>query len=122
MFLTCDADFAGRRVNNYERLVKLCKHIGYVRRAFPTLPDHDESYFEQCPPTFNHTILNTFARKIRSSRARELIRKAKTFQMDTVKTWNPSVGELTKTVHIGLVGMDEGASMPCGAITLDLLL
>ena len=117
-----DANFAGDRVKNYKQLVKLCRLIGNVKKAFPPTPDDGDSYFEQCLSTFDQNMLKTFAQKLHSSKARELVKKAKTFQRDTVKTWNPSVGQVSQIVHIGLVGLDEGASMPCGAITLDLLL
>ena len=85
-----DANFAGDRVKNYKQLVKLCRLIGNVKKAFPPTPDDGDSYFEQCPSTFDQNMLKTFAQKLHSSKARELVKKAKTFQRDTVKTWNPS--------------------------------
>ena len=56
-----------------------------------------------------------------SSVSRELFTKARKFQGNTVRRWNPNA-ECSLSIYLGLIGIDEAASKECGAITLDLLL
>ena len=48
--------------------------------------------------------------------------KAKQFVRDVVQKWNLTIDDATKSMYLGLLGIDEAASKECGAILLDLLL
>ena len=53
---------------------------------------------------------------------KKLFNKAKKNQKLSVLKWNPHIDEPTKSIYLGLVGIDESAAKECGAILLDLLL
>ena len=57
-----------------------------------------------------------------SSVSRELFTKARKFQGNTVRRWNPNADECLFSIYLDLIGIDEAVSKECGAITLDLLL
>ena len=95
--------------------------MSYIKRAFPSSTD-GEDYLEHCPPEFDKSVLKKFSQRSHSAKAKLLFNKAKSFQKKVVKSWNPNIENRTKSVCIGLVDIDESASMPNGAITLDLLI
>ena len=67
LYLICN--FAGKRVTAHCGLVDLTSHMGYLRRAFPSIADEDEDYFEHCPEEFDVPKLKAFSRRSHSSRA-----------------------------------------------------
>ena len=114
-------DFNGERVEAYVKLKDIASHTRYLVRAFPAARN-DEEYFDQCPSSFNRDALKRFQTRCHSSEATKFMKYVNKFEELTVNRWNPKRKETTKSIHLGLVGIDESASKECGAITLDLLL
>ena len=44
------------------------------------------------------------------------------FQKDAVKKWNPHTDQLTRSLFMGFVGLDEGKRKGAGTVVLDLLI
>ena len=66
--------------------------------------------------------MKAFAKRFNSRIAKYLIAKIKTFQVDTVRKWNPKIDQPTLSIYLGLLGINEAAPKECRAITLDFLL
>ena len=122
-FETCSLpDFTGDRVRAYTELRDIATQIQYLDRAFPPARDDNVGYFDQCPESFSSDRLKKFQSDINSKDGVSMCRAVKAYQERTVRSWNPEVDEPTKTIYLGLLGVDESASKECGAIALDLLL
>ena len=114
-------DFTGERVRSYIDLRNMASQLVQLSTAFPTEKE-DTDYFAQCPTSFDKKKLKDFTRRCNNREAQHLVTKAKEFQRNTVRRWNPHADECSLSIYLGLIGIDESASKECGVITLDLLL
>ena len=53
-------DFSGESVESYIRWKDVSKYLTYIQRAFPARDEDEKSPFDQCPCSFNRTVLNLF--------------------------------------------------------------
>ena len=63
--------------------------------------------FEQCPAEINKSIMVEMHGLCKGNEVKAVFAKAKTFQRDAVKDWNPYADRVTKSLCLGLVGVDE---------------
>ena len=91
--------FTGLRVTSYCKIIELTSHLSYISRAFPSSTD-GEDYLEHCPPEFDKSVLKNFSQRSHSTKAKLLFTRAKCFQKNTVKSWNPNIENRSKTVCI----------------------
>ena len=52
----------------------------------------------------------------------ELLKATQSFQKTVVRKWNKDIDEVTLSLFMGMIGIDESESKNCGAISLDFLL
>jgi hypothetical protein len=115
------SDSTGVCFSAYHKINDGAVHVKHLARTFPCL-DGEDTYFDQCSSTFDRTKLPTFRDTMDTKLAGNLCRATESFQTNTVCKWKTNADEPTKSVFIGLVGINESASKECDAITLDLLL
>ena len=75
-------DFTGDRTSHYIQLRDTAKHIEYMTRAFPNV---DETYFDQCPASFDKQILRSFQHKVNSEDGLKLVKSVEQFGQATVR-------------------------------------
>ena len=105
-------DFTGERVSAYLNMKQRASSLTRLSQAFPAL-NEDDDYFGQCPDEFDKAKLVDFSRRCMSSVSRELFTKARKFQGNTVRRWNPNANECSLSIYLGLIGIDEAASKEC---------
>ena len=103
-------------MEKYIEIRDIASYLQCVQLAFP-VPDKANQYFAQCPSS-----LNNFTRRFHSEPGSKLFTAARNFQRNIVIKWNENANEVTLTIFLDLIGIDESASNECGAITLDILL
>jgi len=111
-------DFIGQRFEKYIEVCDIASHLQCVQLAF-LAADNSDQYFTQCPSSFDRTPLNNFTRCCNSKSGSKLFTAAKNFQRNTNIKWNENANEVTLTMFLGLIGIDESASKECGAITTE---
>ena len=120
-------DFLGKRVTSYLKWLKLSNTLIVIKKAFPAcasgnVDEKSVDPFERCLSEFEHTLLQQFSELCATNEGEKMFSKAIFFQKLSVLKWNPHIDEPTKSIYLGLVGIDESAAKECGAILLDLLL
>ena len=115
-------DFPEARVIAYLELKNHVSHLEYFNRAFPSLDDKNDNYFDQCLDEFDVDMLTLFSNICHSRSVQDLFKATQSFQKNTVIRWNPHVEAETELIYLGLLGINEGASKECRAVTLDLML
>ena len=96
----------------------LTKNLTFIQRAFPK-PEDGEVSFDQCPLDFNADELTSFTTRCKSIYGMELSALARSFQKNTARQWHLDCDELSMSMYLGFLGIDEAAPKECGAITLD---
>jgi hypothetical protein len=113
-----EPDFTGARVAsylNYNRLANTINKFAYVFKR-------SDDCFKNMDSSISDTGILTMKQLFHSKRGKHLSKSCRTFRRDCVRSWNPTAGSATKSLLLGVVGIDEGDAK--GAITcaLDLLL
>ena len=112
-------DFTENRCDEYIRVLRQACMNNRLHTIFSRSED---SYCEQCPDNINEKSLLDLRKHVTSVEAKQFFKANRNFQKDAVAKWNPHVEEVTKSLFMGFVGLDEGKKEGCGTVALDLLL
>ena len=79
-----------------------------------------EASYDVCPTHIKKDRLLSFRKRCSTPSAKHLFAKARSFRRDSVKDWNPNAENVTKTLLMGWVGLDESSKSGCGTAVLDV--
>ena len=105
-------DFTGKRCQTFIDINDIAKNIHAIWRSIA--PENVDPKNED----FVRFKVERMREVIRGNK--EFVESARTFQEKVVGKWNVKVGDVTKTLMLGLCGLSEDSGKKCGAITLDL--
>jgi hypothetical protein len=111
-------DFTGQRVATYRHLTRLARDVnsfGYVFR-------HKDGCYKHQPDFFDNDLLYMMNDICSKRRAKDLFDSCYEFKKKSVRAWNVAAGLVTKSLLLGVVGIDEGNAEGAMACVLDLLL
>ena len=110
-----EPDFTGVRCDAYFDLLATANIINHIWRCFATE--------NVCPESkkFDSSKIDKVHKIVRSDAAEALFVGTKSFQENVTECWNSTVGDVTQTIMLGLLGIAEESSNECGAISLDQL-
>ena len=97
----------------------MCYMLGRVGHVFTR---SDES-LEGSANGFNVAQMKSIKAIFTSEEGKILLAQSNSFKKDAVDKWNSGLSEkVTKSLFLGVVGIDEGERKGAGTVTLDLLL
>jgi len=108
-------DFTGKRVESYLKLGVIADIVVQMWRSFTPENVYPGS------GVFDDGRIESLHKLVTSKSVKDLFDGAKNFRDSVTKCWNPSVGEVTMQLMLGLCGLAEESAKQCGAITLDQL-
>ena len=88
-----------------------------VQQTFPRSINH----YDQCPSGFRSAVLG-LREYVVADGSREFLKANHNFQEDARDKWNPNANNITRSLFMGFVGIDEGNKKGAGTVMLDLLL
>eukprot|EP00956_Cyclotella_meneghiniana_P042471 scaffold248481_cov53-Cyclotella_meneghiniana.AAC.4 len=113
-----EPDFTGQRVRSYRNYCKLAKDITFLVNVFC----RSEECFKNVPTFIDSDVIHELRHLCGKTNVKSLQDKCYSFKWDSVTAWNPHVSKVTKSLMLGIVGIDEGSAEGAMTCVLDLLL
>ena len=113
-----EPDFTGNRVKSYRNFSKLASDVNLLVNVF----SRSEECFKGIPDYINSETLDVMRSICATSTVKTLQKQCHRFKWDGVMAWNPDAARVTKSMMLGVVGIDEGSSEGAMTCVLDLLL
>ena len=98
----------------YNEVSDVAAYLKYLRCVVPNSAENNNTYFSQCPSSFDSWKLQRFGRVIYKKHISNMAANAATMQKKTVKTWKLNVNKPSESVFIGLVRINESAVTNAG--------
>ena len=112
-------EHVGHRSEHYERVARMCDILGRVGNVFR----RSDRSLDENSTDMDTTTMNGLKDIIISDGGKNFMNSCHSFKKDAVDKWNCGLSEVvTKSLFLGVVGIDEGEKKGAGTITLELLL
>ena len=111
--------WTGARVKHLAHINTTARTLSHIEAVFSC---KDDAHFDMCHNAVNTSNLLQFRDLCNSDSAEFLFGHANKFQHDSVREWNATADEPTKSLLLGFVGVDEGHQEGAGAAFMDLQL
>jgi hypothetical protein len=113
-----DPDWSGERVDSFDEFTDVSLYVQSLDRV---LSRSTES-FQIVPDTMEVDNILAMKDLCNTDSVKKLFTECRNFQRKSVKDWNPKADEVTKTLLLGVVAIDESSKEGCGAVYIDLSL
>ena len=111
-------DATGARVKHYNRFSTVARYLTNMSNVFNRPDDH----FDQCPNHMNIENVLKMRELCRTDAVKGMLAKASSFQRDSVKDWNPTCDQVTQSMMLGVLPIDEKDSVGAATAFLDMCL